>query len=196
MKTEFECRFTDINKDEIRARLTAAGFAQVHPERMMRRMIFMLPEKFGARRWLRLRDEGDKTTLTLKLKGDLSAGAASMKEIECEVGDFELMGELLQAADNTLNAVEENLREKWTRGAAEACIDTWPGLNAFLEIESDSENSVKSISAELGFDYADAMFGNVMEVYMDKLGLTLPEVQACCTFANPPKRQIDQLANK
>ncbi|MDR1008714.1 MAG: class IV adenylate cyclase [Rickettsiales bacterium] len=189
MKTEFECRFVDIDVDDIRARLAAAGFACVHPEHLLRRKIFMLPDLDGAQRWLRLRDEGDKTTLTLKLKSDISNGASAMKEIECIVDDFSTMGELLESSGLECSAYEENRREKWTRGNVEACIDTWPGLDAFLEVEASDEDALRSAVAELGLDYRDAMFGNVTEVYGKKLGLTLDEIHASCTFANPPKKR-------
>jgi len=185
MKTEFECRFTDIDLDETRQKLSAAGFVCIESEHMMRRKIFDVPNLSGVRRWLRLRDEGDKVTLTLKLKGDLS-DISSMREVEVEVGNFDDMAQLLVNSDLEMKAYEENKREKWARGNDEACLDTWPGLDTFLEIESDSEDKVKNIVAELGLNYANAMFGNVIEVYEKKLGLDLADVQASCTFENPP----------
>ncbi|MDR0319791.1 MAG: CYTH domain-containing protein [Rickettsiales bacterium] len=171
MKTEFECRFIDIDAAAVRAKLSEQGFAIVEPERLMRRKVFMLPDKDNVQRWLRLRDQGDKTTLTFKLKGDISQGAASMKEIECVVEDFGLMGELLAAADLKCAVYEENSREKWAKENVEVCLDTWPELDTFAEIEADSEAAVKKAASELGFDWNEAMFGNVMEVYKKKLGL-------------------------
>jgi len=185
MKTEFECRFTDINIEDMRARLKGLGFELAAPEHLMRRKIFSLPNIDGARRWLRLRDQGDEITLTLKLKG-APISASSMKEVEVPVGDFELMGELLESADICCGAYEENKREKWTRGSLEICLDTWPGLKPFAEIESDSEEAVKAAATELGFDWNDAMFGNVIEVY-EKEGISMADVHKSCTFENPPK---------
>jgi len=185
MQTEFECRFTNINIDDMRVRLTASGFELAEPEHLMRRKIFSLPDIDGVRRWLRLRDQGNDTTLTLKIKG-AALNISAMKEIEVSVGDFALMAELLESSDMVCNAYEENKREKWTKDNVEICLDTWPGLAPFAEIESDSENAVRTAAAELGFDWKDAMFGNVMEVY-EKNGISMANVHASCTFENPPK---------
>jgi predicted adenylyl cyclase CyaB len=188
MKTEFECRFIDIDVEKVRAQLAARGFELIEPEHLMRRMTFDLPDKGGAKRWLRLRDEGNgRATLTVKVKCMENLCVSSMKEIECEIGDYEIMGELLQASDHICKSNEENKREKWVRGDVEVCLDTWPGLNTFAEIEAQSEEAVIAATRELGFDYKDAMFGNVTEVYKEKLGLSLEQFQKCCTFENPPK---------
>ncbi|MDR0449356.1 MAG: class IV adenylate cyclase [Rickettsiales bacterium] len=187
MKTEFECRFIGIDINDLRTRLTDARFTLAEPERLMKRKIFFLSPKDGAMRWFRLRDQGDKTTLTLKSKGDISQGISSMKEIECDVGDFETMAELLAESGLKLNSFEENRREKWTKDGAEVCLDTWPGLKTFAEIEAASEQMVKLAAAELGFDWSDAMFGNVMEVYGKELGIGMDKVHGNCTFDNPPK---------
>ena len=184
MKQEFECRFTDINMDDLRARLTAAGFKMTQTEHLMRRKIFSLPEADGMRRWLRLREQGGGATLTLKLKG-APTGVTSIKETEVAVGDFALMAELLESSDLKCSAYEENRREAWAKGAVEVCLDTWPGLAPFAEIEADSEDAVKGTAAELGFDWKDAMFGNVIEVY-EQNGVSMADVHKSCTFENPP----------
>jgi len=187
MKTEFECRFLNISLDDMRAKLDAAGFVCVQPETMQRRAIFDLPDGDGYARWLRLRDEGVQTTLTLKTKGHGAKNIDSLREIETLVGNFEDMRQILMAAGLPHYPIEENKREKWTRGPLEVCLDTWPGLAPFAEIESDSEDAVQNCAAELGFDWADAEFGNVAEVYAKVMGLSLADFQHCCNFANPPK---------
>src|SRR3989344_5617999 len=51
---------------------------------------------------------------------------------------------------------QETKREKWTMGNSEITIDTWPWIPTFLEIESPTEEEVKSIAKKLGFDWKDA----------------------------------------
>ena len=185
MKTEFECRFTNIDMDAMRKKLRDLGFELTQPEHLMRRKIFSLPDIGGARRWLRLREQAGGATLTLKLKG-AATNILSMKEVEVSVGDFALMGELLESAGHKCDSYEENRREKWLKGGIEVCLDTWPGLAPFAEIESDSEENVRTAAAELGFDWKDAMFKSVIEVY-EKQGISMAGVHASCTFENPPK---------
>jgi len=185
MQTEFECRFTNINIDDMRARLTALGFELAQAEHLLRRKIFSLPNVGEVRRWLRLREQADGATLTLKLKG-APINVSAMKEVEVPVGDFALTCELLESSDIVCSAYEENKREKWIKNNIEVCLDTWPGLSPFAEIEADSEDAVRAAAAELGFDWKDAMFGNVMEVY-EQNGISMADVHASCTFENPPK---------
>ena len=191
MKTEFECRFLDIDINKVREKLAAAGFICIQPETLQHRATFDLPEKDGAIRWLRLRDEGSgKTTLTLKIKNKGVKNVASLGEVEVGVASFDDMLEILNAAGHITASHEENLREKWTRDDIEVCLDTWPGLNPFCEIESDTADKVQRAAEELGFDWRAAHFGNVVEVYEQVLGLSLAEFQTCCNFKNPPKSKL------
>jgi len=78
----------------------------------------------------------------------------------------------------------------WERDGAEVTIDTWPGLNPFVEVEAETEELVRKVSGELGFDFTKAGFGSIDIVYEKELGIPaniiikLPEI----TFANPPKK--------
>jgi len=185
MQTEFECRFINVDAGDMRTRLADAGFKLIQPVHLMRRKIFTLPDTDGMHRWLRLRDQCEGPTLALKLKGK-STSVSAMQEIEVIIGDFTLMGELLESAGLECSAYEENRREKWEKGMVEVCIDTWPGLEPFAEIEADCEDAVRSAAAELGFDWNNAMFGNVTEVY-EKKGISLDDIHKSCTFAHPPQ---------
>ena len=72
----------------------------------------------------------------------------------------------------------------------EVTIDTWPGLNPFVEIEGANEKIVREISNELGFNFEEAVFGSIDLVYEKEIGIPaetiirLPEI----TFSNPPKK--------
>lgn len=88
--------------------------------------------------------------------------------------------------------------EGWLYDGVEITIDTWPGLEPFVEIEGPSEEAVRKVSSELGLDYAQALFGAVDVVYEKKLGIppevinmNTPEI----TFENPPKKYLTPQAN-
>jgi len=53
------------------------------------------------------------------------------------------------------------MREVWKRDGVEATIDTWPGLNPFVEVEAETEEVVQKVSEELGFDFKEAVFGSI-----------------------------------
>ena len=58
MDIEFEAKFLNINKDEIREKLKQVGAELVRPEFWQKRINFDLPEE-TPHTWIRVRDEGD-----------------------------------------------------------------------------------------------------------------------------------------
>ena len=77
MHTEIEAKFLDIKADVLRARLQMLNAKLVNSERVMKRRNFDFADKrlqkIGG--WVRVRDEGDKTTLSYKQLNDRSLTA-------------------------------------------------------------------------------------------------------------------------
>lgn len=172
MQIEYEATFSDIDKDEIRGRLKSVGAELVKPEFMKKRRNFNLPkgnEIEGG--WLRVRDEGDKITMSLKVVAKNEA-IDDQKEICLVVDNFEKAQEFLSAIGCTKKAYQESMREIWMLDGVEICIDEWPYLEPYVEIEGESEEAVKEASEKLGFDYAKAVFGAVDQQYKEKYGIS------------------------
>lgn len=172
MQIEYEATFSDIDKDEIRGRLKSVGAELVKPEFMQKRRNFNLPkgnEIEGG--WLRVRDEGDKITMSLKVVAKNEA-IDDQKEICLVVDNFEKAQEFLSAIGCTKKAYQESMREIWMLDGVEICIDEWPYLEPYVEIEGESEEAVKEASEKLGFDYAKAVFGAVDQQYKEKYGIS------------------------
>lgn len=163
MKTEFEAKFLDINIDDIRARLQAAGATLEKPMRLMRRVTIDNDIMKQQQGFARVRDEGDRVTMTYKQFDSLSVDGA--KEFEVTVSDFDETVALLAATGLIQGSYQETKRETWHLDGAEVLIDIWPWLNPYIEIESDSPESVKTTAALIGLDWNDAVFGDVMTAY-------------------------------
>ena len=163
MKKEIEAKFVNINIDAIRKKLTAAGAKLTHPMRTMRRVTIDAPIMKQKRAFVRVRDEGDKMTLTYKQFDTLSLNGA--KEIEVTVSDFDATIALLAEAGLTYGSLQESRRETWRLDNVEVVIDEWPWLNPYIEIEGPMENDVIAAAQKLGFDWNDAVFGAVMAAY-------------------------------
>ncbi len=118
------------------------------------------------------------------------SGIADTYEIELIVNDFDAAAAFFEACDIPAKAFQENMREAWVRDEVEVTIDTWPGLNPFVEIEGANEKIVREISNELGFNFERAVFGSIDLVYEKEIGIPaetiirLPEI----IFSNPPKK--------
>lgn len=190
MQKEIEATFLSVDKDSTRSKLKKIGFELKVPEYMMRRKTFDFPIVPGRKKWARVRQESDKVTMTIKeIRG---SGINDTYETELIVNDFDTACSFLEASDITEKAFQENMREVWLRDGVEVTIDTWPGLHPFVEVEGETEDSVRNVSNELGFNFSDAVFGSIDLVYEKELGIPsetiirLPEI----TFANPPKRNV------
>jgi adenylate cyclase, class 2 len=172
MKTEFEATFSNINKEKMRKLLDTNGGVLVKKEFLQKRCVFHLPkghEISGG--WLRVRDEQDKITLSLKIVQN-NKTIEDQKEVELKIDDFNNACELLEAIGCTKKAYQESLREKWNLSGVEITIDEWPYLEPYVEVEGNSEESVKEVSKKLGFDYSTAYFGSVDGMYAKKYGIT------------------------
>lgn len=170
MHIEYEAMFGDINKEEMRQKLAHAGAILVRPEFLQKRIVLSMPRGHELKGgWLRVRDEGDKITMTLKVvDGD---AIENQKEILLMVDNFGQAEEFLTMLGCEKKSYQENRRELWKLHNAEITIDEWPFLEPFVEIEGDSEQSVKEVAQALSFDYGDALFGTVTILYRRKYNI-------------------------
>ncbi len=172
MKTEFEATFSNIDKSKMQNLLQSNGGVLVKKEFLQKRAVFHLPTGHEiAGGWLRVRDEHDKITLTLKVVQN-NRKIEDQKEIELKVNSFDDACELLEAIGCEKKAYQENLRERWEIDGVEVTIDEWPYLEPYIEVEGSSEDVVQKVSEKLGFDYSTAYFGSVDGMYAKKYNIS------------------------
>jgi adenylate cyclase class 2 len=167
MKSEIEVKFLDVDIEDIRSRLRDAGAELEHPMRLMRRVLIEEPHHAKEHSYIRIRDEGDKTTLTFKRRtypGGKST-ILSTKEIETTIGNFDTAVEIFSEAGWKHKTYQESRRETWLLDDAEVVIDEWPWINPYIEIEAETEEIVEKVADKLGFDWKDAVFGSVDVIY-------------------------------
>ncbi|OGZ96374.1 MAG: hypothetical protein A2847_01000 [Candidatus Sungbacteria bacterium RIFCSPHIGHO2_01_FULL_50_25] len=186
MKTEIEAKFLDIDPEVIRERLKKLGAVLMHPESLTRQKVFDFPDfrlddDFS---WLRLRDENDGISLTLK-KWE-KEGIDGMKEIAFTVGSFEEAENLLLAIGMSVKSSQTKKRELWKLGDVECMIDTWPWIPTFLEIEGKSEGEIWEVADRLGLNQKSAMFGGVARIYKHYFDIDYEEIDRCPEIAFSP----------
>ena len=103
--------------------------------------------------YIRVRDEGNVIRLSLKKTAIEIGKLTDQKEIDVKVSDFNKTVKIIEATGVKFNTFQETLREEWEYKGAQITIDTWPGLSTYSEIETTSEEKVKEIADELGFDW-------------------------------------------
>lgn len=175
MNIEFEATFPNVSIPEIQNKLQGLGAQLKKPRSFYRRVAFNLPQALATRySFARVRDEGDSITMAIKdWEGD---GIEAQKELELVIDDFETGVAFLKKLGCAEKAYQETYREIWILGKVHIMIDEWPFLEAFVEIEGPSEEDVRKVSEQLGFDYSQAIFGGVTLQYMDKYGISQDQI--------------------
>ncbi|NTU69386.1 CYTH domain-containing protein [bacterium] len=170
MNIEYEATFIDINKDDIRDKLRSIGAKLIKPEFMQKRHVFSLPKNHKLKNgWVRVRDEGDKITMSLK---DVGSKIHEQKEARLVVNDYNEAVTFIEKLGFPAKAYQESLRELWVLGGVEITIDTWPFLDPIVEVEGVSEEAVKTVSKELGFNWSQAKFCSADTLYKEKYNIS------------------------
>ena len=152
MHTEFEVRILDINKEKVIEKLENLGAKKVSEFDYKRRVYNFNPPT--DHKWIRLRTDGKKTTLTIKKIESFSIDGT--KEMEIEVSDFEETNKMLEEMGYKAHTYQENKRIRYILNDVEFDIDSWPYIPTYLEIEGKSEESVKNMMDLLEVDKTKA----------------------------------------
>ncbi len=178
MQTEVEAKFLGANHDVIRAKLRELGATREHSNRLMRRRSYDFPGGLlgKANGWVRVRDEGDKVTMSYKQLNDRTLHGT--KEVTLVVSDFETAHQFLEAIGLEANGYYETKRESWLLGSVEIELDEWPWIKPFIEIEGPDEVSVKRAAKLLELDWIDAVHGSVEIAYQAEYDVTEAEVDS------------------
>ena len=168
-KIEYEVRVLEINVEEIKEKLKALNAVLVEDVIQKRYVYDFNP--VNPNKWIRLRTNGYKTTLTIKNIESLDISGT--KEIEIEVSDFDTTNEILKELGYIPKGVQENKRIKYELNGVEIDIDTWPKIPTYLEIEGKSEKEVYDILNLLGIPKENATTLDVQGIYEKVYGIDL-----------------------
>ncbi|MDA3839569.1 MAG: CYTH domain-containing protein [Patescibacteria group bacterium] len=149
---EFETRILNINKEEIINKLKKSGAEEIHSEALQKRYIFDYPSQSLREKnaWVRLREVNNIIELSYKQRGD-----ENDIEHTVLVDNLEETINFLTSIGLVLENYQENKRAKYKYGKTFFDIDTWPKLNPYIEIESDSNENVDKGLALLGYERKD-----------------------------------------
>jgi adenylate cyclase class 2 len=168
---EFEITYINIDTKEIERKLLSLG-AEKEGDFHYRRIVFDYPDFSLDKKasWVRLRDEGDKITLTFKKRigsnvNDNLGGDDGMYEQEVVVDDFEKTHQFLLDIGLIEKMYQENKRTRYLLNGVECDIDTWPLLDPYLEIEGKNWEDVYKTAEILGLKKEDAKKFSTNQIY-------------------------------
>ena len=145
MGIEYEARVLEINHDEIVSKLEKLGATKVFDAMQKRKVYDFNPVE--PNRWIRLRTNGIKTTLTIKEVKEKTVDGT--KELEIEVSDFDKTDEILTALGYKHRTFQENYRDQYILDGVEIDLDKWPRIPEYMEIEGKSTEEVLKILDKL-----------------------------------------------
>jgi len=196
MKPEIEAKFLNVDHGALRRKLKKAGGTCVQPMRITSRKNYDFPDgRLGKekRGWVRLRDSGDKLTVSYKQLN--SRELDGTHEVSFEVDDMDAADAFLQAIGLVQDNYQETKRESWLLDGCEVELDEWPWIRPFAEIEGPDERALKSCARTLDLDWADACHGSVEVAYRAEYDITDAEIDhiPLITFEAPvPKLLTDR----
>lgn len=163
MHTEYEVRVLEIDVEKVKERLEKLN-ATFQWDLLQKRYVYdFKPVEKG--KWIRLRTNGQKTTLTIK--NIVSSLIDGTQEMEIEVDNFERCNLMLKELGYEPKGYQENRRCQYLLNGVEIDIDYWPMIPTYLEIEGASEEAVYNALEALGFTKDDCVTRDVDNIYKD-----------------------------
>ena len=173
MKTEYEIRVLEIEKESIIRKLEDIG-AVKKGEYNQKRYVYDL-KPVQKDKWIRLRTNGNETTLTYK---DIEKNTIDgTKEVEFKVENFELANEFLNRIGFIARSYQENRRTQYILDNVEIDIDTWPMIPTYLEIEANSEEEVNNMIKKLELNNSKITSLNCKDIYKKIYNIDISKIK-------------------
>lgn len=165
---EIEIRILEINVEEWVNFLESHGATFVGEWTQKRKVYDFKPRE--ENRWIRLRTNGNNTTLTIKEVVD-STKIDGTQELEIEVSNFEKTAEILEELGYYPRSFQENKRIRYLYQGVEFDIDSWPLIPTYVELESDDANCIEEVISSIPMDTQKKTTKGVREIYHDFYGI-------------------------
>ncbi len=172
MHTEYEVRVLEINKEELIKKLENLGAEKVADFSYRRRIYNFNPKQDS--KWVRLRTDGKRTTLTIKKLENLNIDGT--KELEIEVSNFDETNDILNELGYKSHTYQENNRTRYILNDVELDIDSWPYIPTYLEIEGKDEKAVKDMIELLEVDKTKVTSVDVQGVFKKFYNIDISDV--------------------
>ena len=167
MEKEIELRVYDIDKEELIKKIEKLNGKFINNYEQIRYVYDFNPVK--ENKWIRLRTDGFKTTLTIKEY--TSSKIKGVNELEIDVSDMEKTNLILEKLGYKKRSVQENKRTRYILNDVEIDIDTWPYLKTFVEFESKSKEKIYDVLKLLDIDIKNTTTKIADDFYYD-IGFT------------------------
>lgn len=166
---EIELKFLDIDVDEIKFKIESLG-AILKYDIEIESFSFLADDFHGSdsnKKYLRVRKIGSDVVLTYKDPATDSK-MTSRNEIEIKVDDYEKAILLIEKLGFTKGEVFRKHRIHYEFDTVHFELDTLENIPTYLEIETQTEDEMKSICEKLGLDMTMGKKGTIVEILPEK----------------------------
>lgn len=174
MEKEIEETILEVKLDDLTKRLEDLG-AEKKDEFLQRRYVFDF-KPVQPKKWIRLRTNGKKTTLTIKEVVDKNA-IDGTNELEIVVDDFDKTAEILNQLGYVPRNYQENYRRLYLLGNTEISIDSWPLIPTYAEVEGKTNEDVKNVVELLASTGSEVTTLDVQSIYSEKYGIDMLRIK-------------------
>jgi adenylate cyclase, class 2 len=157
MKIEKEYKYLNIEKSIL---LTKIEKLESYRKIFFKRAVFDVPGRSG---WMRLRSENAETKLAIKEKR--SDGFTF--ETEISVGSFEETITILNYLGYKPRAIQENIRHEAFIEGCQVCLDEWPLIQPYVEIEFEDIDKLGLVENRLGLSEENRSLKDVESMYKE-----------------------------
>lgn len=122
--------------------------------------------KTNKNKWIRLRTDGKKTTISLKHRlKESNSIIQQVNEYELEVSSFDDANALLKNLGYLPKTKLHKKRISFSLVGQNLDIDMWPEIPPYLEIEGNSTGDILLVLSMLGYSEKDTISCTADEVY-------------------------------
>ena len=172
MHTEYEVRVLEIDREKLIKKLD--DLADFQWDEVQKRYVYDFIPKV-ENKWIRLRTNGKKTTLTIK--NIVSSEIDGTQELEIEVDSFDRCNLILKELGYEAKGYQENRRRQYVLNGVEIDIDDWPMIPTYLEIEGNSEEDVKRVEKLLELNESKVTTMNCQDIYLEEYGIDINQIE-------------------
>ena len=165
-----EIRFLEIDKKNLIEKLHSLGAKDLGEVMLEEAIIYDKELKWiEEKRFVRVRKTGEKILLTYKENKEQVIDSA--KEIEFEINDFEKAVLLFEKVGLYPIRRQQKLRHTLILNGVTFDIDTWPRIPAYVELEGDSEESLRKVVDLIGYDWKDMITEDAKSVIENRYNI-------------------------
>ena len=174
-KPEYEERILDIlDKGSLEKLLQELGATKIKERFKQRRYTYNTVDAEDQSKWIRVRTNGEQTTMCYKEKTSTRIGGTG--EIEFPVPDFEQANSFLKHIGLPPKQYQENFRTQYLLDGVEIDIDEWPLIPAYIEIEGKNEQEVIDTINKLGLQNHRRTTKSPEVIYKDYYEIDIMEI--------------------